>query len=709
MDMVIRSVSDADGVLTLWLDAPGKPVNTCSSQMFDELAAILDGIERQPPVGVIITSGKARSFNAGADLPDLRRMTAEAKAAYLAKGQVVFQRLAALRIPTVAAINGDALGGGFELALACKWRLAADPTWISIGLPEVKLGLLPAWGGTTRLPRLLGLGGALPILLAGKTMSPAKALNSGLVDAVAPAVGLLEAAKQMVLEAGVRGEVPPDIHWSTALSAARQETLDRNFGHATAAIKLLDVVATGFEAGIEAGLRAETAGILWLMEGAESQNLLRVFFLRPGEKKRLAAQLPVAGRVVDRAAVVGGGTMGSGIVHAMLKAGIGTLLVEVDAGAVSAATGRVRAMLDQDVRDGRIDEGGATQAMGRLSTTTEWHGLEAVDLVVEAAFEEIGAKHQVFSRLQKLCKPNAVLATNTSSLRVSDIGRVVADGSRLVGLHFFNPVPKMPLVEVVRTSRSGPEALSTVAALAAKLGKVPVLVGDEPGFVVNRLLIPYLAEALLLAEEGGSVAAVDHAMKSWGMPMGPFELMDEIGLDITLSLFASGAAAGGRGATPKAMNAAVQKTWLGRKSGRGFYEHSAGGGRSGKGRIAQVNEELAGMFALPGVRGGAGSGHAEDAIQWRLILPMINQAAGALRERVVDAADTIDLAMTLGAGTPGFRGGLTHFADATGLPAVVARMKALEASHGRRFAPDALLTEWAAGGGGFAGYVPPKG
>jgi len=713
MEQALQTTTDPDRVMTVWLDVAGKPVNTCSPQMLDELVALLDEIEHQPPAAVIFASAKPRSFNAGADLTEVGKMNASALADYLARGQALFERIARLRIPTIAAINGDCLGGGFEMALACNQRVAADDSSISIGLPEVKLGLIPAWGGTTRLPRLIGLRRALPILLAGKTMPPRKALKAGLIDEVVRSEALQAAAGRLAREPLRRRKLSmADRAIASigplrrrALEAARAQTLEKTLGNYPAPMKLLDVVAAGYADGFEAGLRAEREAITSLASGPECQNLLRVFFLRQGAKKRLARQLPAPPHAVHYAAVIGGGTMGSGIAHALVRAGIQVRLVEVNPAAASSALARIRKMLDQDVAEGRLDKLATRHAMNHVVPTTDWTGLRLADIVIEAAFEDLAAKHQVFARLDKLCRPDAVLATNTSSLRVTDIARAVANPSRVVGLHFFNPVPKMPLVEVVRTAQSGDEALSTAAALAGQLGKIPVLVGDSPGFLVNRVLIPYLAEALVMADEGAPIATIDLAMKRWGMPMGPFELLDEIGLDVAALVLRSESPSGAAPALPAAVEQAIVQKWLGKKTGRGFYMHPATDRKRSKNAgPLEVNTELAAMMNT--TVGARAESPDEQAIQWRLVLPMVNQAAGALREGVVDSADTIDLASVMGMGLAPFRGGLIHFAETAGLAEIARRLDELAAQHGQRFAPDSLLRDLAARGATFSELTP---
>jgi 3-hydroxyacyl-CoA dehydrogenase/enoyl-CoA hydratase/3-hydroxybutyryl-CoA epimerase len=702
MDPAIRLNTDADKLLTILMDVPGKPVNTCSPQFLADLSEAIDAVERDKPAAIIFASAKPRSFNAGADLFEIRKLGREALADYLAKGQALFERIANLSMPTIAAINGDCLGGGFELALACRYRVAADVFSISIGLPEVKLGLIPAWGGTTRLPRLLGLRGALPILLAGKTFPPRKAQKTGLIDEVVRPEALKAAAKRIVLSRAS----PHKPSWverkaenisklrERILDAARRKTLAQTHGNYPAPPALLDVVKTSYEQGFAAGLEAERRAILELTATDAGRNLLRLFFLRQAAKKEAAAHVASPPREVKHVAVIGGGTMGAGIIHAFIRAGLPVRLVEVDPPAVSAALGRIKRMLDDDVAAGRTDRLGARDAMNRVSPTVDWTGLELADLVVEAVLEKIDTKREVFTRLDQLTRPTAVLASNTSSLRIADIAQATLHPERIVGLHFFNPVPKMPLVEVVRGDSSDDAALATALAVANRIGKTPVLVHDAPGFLVNRILVPYLAEALTMASEGTSIVTMDDAMKIWGMPMGPFELLDEIGLDIGAHVLKS--LEGSTPAPPKVaatFDQAMQQRWLGKKTGRGFYIH---GGK--RGAAAVVNDELVQTLTggtPPAVTSEdeAANNTLRDSIQWRLVLPMVNEAARALAEGVTDSSDTIDLATVLGTGLAPFRGGIVQFANSIGAGEIVRRLDELRGKYGSRFEPAPLLRE----------------
>jgi 3-hydroxyacyl-CoA dehydrogenase/enoyl-CoA hydratase/3-hydroxybutyryl-CoA epimerase len=589
-------------------------------------------------------------------------------------------------MPTVAAINGDCLGGGFELALACRHRVAADDGSINIGLPETKLGLIPAWGGTSRLPRTIGLTKALPILLAGKTMPPRKAAKAGLIDEAVRPEALMSAARRLALRRTPRrtpGVVDRIAATSIArgkvLESARKKTLDTTHGNYPAPMRLIDVLHTSYRDGFAAGLAAERQAILDMTATDAGKNLLRLFFLRQGAKKKAFAQVQAEPADVRYAAVVGAGTMGAGIAHALVKAGIFVRLIEMNQQAAGAGLGRIRKMLDDDVAMGKLDRIAAKHAFNRVSPTIEYTGLELADFVIEAVAEDIAVKRDVFEKLDRLCRPDCVLASNTSSLSVTEMATATQRPGRVVGLHFFNPVPKMPLAEVVRGKQSSDFALATAIGLAARIGKTPIVCNDAPGFVVNRILIPYLSEAIVMAAGGVPITLIDDAMKRWGMPMGPFELLDEIGLDIAMHVLESlksDAATNGR--VVAAMQLAIAEKWLGKKTGTGFYVHNAR-----KHGQPPVNEEL--IQTLSG--SPAVSNPPAEDIQWELVIPMINEMNRLLAEGVTDSTDTVDLATVLGLGLAPFRGGLANFASHVGRGEIERRTESLTKRHGPRFTP----------------------
>ncbi|MEE9211779.1 MAG: 3-hydroxyacyl-CoA dehydrogenase NAD-binding domain-containing protein [Phycisphaeraceae bacterium] len=696
MSKTLHTQTDGDNVLIVRFDHADKSINTFSPLALDELDAVIAALERgeQEPVGVIFTSDKPDVFISGADLFEMSRMDRPQMQQFLEHGQSLFDRIAKLPMPTVAAINGHCLGGGLELSLACTWRVAADKGSINLGLPEIMLGIIPAWGGTTRVTRMLGLTRALPLLLTGKTMPPRKAQRVGLIDEVVRPEALLAAARRLLKRT-------PPVHRPPLVDRvimatgplcdlvgrkARRQTLARTFGNYPAAEKLIDTALIAARHGHDAALRAERDAVMQLVNTDACTNLMRLFFLRQNAKRTIRQTLDAEPAEVNHVAVIGGGIMGAGIVHSLIRCGVRVRLIDIDEKAISASLRRIKRMIDGDVKAKRISPLQAQQAIHRVSPTTDWSGLKLIDLVIEAVTEKMDVKHQVFEKLDRLTKPDAVLASNTSSLNITELAETTANPGRVIGLHFFNPVPKMPLVEVVRTKHSDAAALATGTALAMRMGKTPIIVADAPGFVINRVLIPYLAEALVMASEGVSIVEIDRAMKKWGMPMGPFELLDQVGLDVAVYILQSLRSALGQTIViPHGIEQVVERGWLGRKSGRGFYDYK----RKGRPR---VNTDLINLLSnqKPKVRSAKSAiGNQksdEQDIQWRLVLLMVNEAARLLTEGVTDSTDTIDLASVLGLGLAPFRGGLVHFAETAGLDEIVKHLDQMAQRHGPRFA-----------------------
>jgi 3-hydroxyacyl-CoA dehydrogenase/enoyl-CoA hydratase/3-hydroxybutyryl-CoA epimerase len=643
MPQSVRCERDPDRIATVWFDVQGKSVNAVSSAVMAELDAVVRELEADPPAGVIFASAKAGTFIVGGDLFEIRDADEASLDAFLARGQKVLDRIAALGVPTVAALSGDTLGGGYELALACRHRIAADVPRSRIGLPETAIGIIPGWGGTLRLPRLVGIEAGLKLLVTSKTLGPREALELGMVDAVVPIADLLAAARRRALDPAPRPALAdPAAADAAACDAAcdrsRAETRARSSDHLPAALRIVDVVDISYRQGLAAGADAERRILIELRRGTAGRNLMRLFFLRSGGKKAAARQAGGTPREVARAAVIGGGTMGAGIASALARAGVDVVVVEADEAAAAAASVRIEGA-----------DGGT-----KPRVTTDWSAVAAADLVVEAVVEALSAKLDVFRRLDDVVRPDAVLASNTSSLGITAIAAATRHPERVIGLHFFNPVAKMPLVEVVRAERSSPDALATGVAIATRAGKSPVVVKDAPGFVVNRVLFPYLREAVVAFDEGASVADIDAAVRSWGMPVGPLALLDEIGLDTSLFIFeALASRLGDHVSAPPAVVRAVSRGWLGRKSGRGFYDHP----RDGR---PTPNPEFAAV--------GRADQRPTADIADRLLRPMAAEARRVLADHVIESADALDLATVLGIGFPAFRGGLATFAGLGATP-----------------------------------------
>jgi 3-hydroxyacyl-CoA dehydrogenase/enoyl-CoA hydratase/carnithine racemase len=635
----IRLDVDIDRMATVWIDCPAMSVNTLSAATWDGLDAAVRQIEVIEPVGVVIASAKPRTFIAGADLFELDALADAGLDEHLARGQAILDRVAALPMPTVAAINGDALGGGLEVVLACRYRIAADDSRIKIGLPETTLGLVPGWGGTFRLPRLIGVEPALSLLVSGKPIPPTEAAAIGLVDRVVSRDDLVSVAKECVRASlQARGSVNDDLaRVRDVCNRFREATRERSGEQLPAPLRVIDIVETGLTAGHDAAMAAERAGLVALRRSPAGKQLLRMFFLRTAAKKKAAAEAGGTPRPVRSVVVIGGGTMGAGIAAAFGAAGVPVQVIEVDQPSARAAQARLATM-----------PGG-----GGVGVTTDWSAIAGADIVIEAAVENLSIKQGIFSRLDELARPGAILATNTSSLGVAALAAATKHPGRVIGLHFFNPVARMPLVEVVRGVQSDADAVATGVAAATMLAKTPVVCRDAPGFIVNRVLFPYLRAALALVDEGFDIGSLDAAARRWGMPMGPCSLIDEIGLDVSLSIFASLASAlGDRFAVLPTLERAVARGWLGKKSGQGLYVHPPEGRPT-------PNPEWSSLTS-PTSNGETVVGDA--MIAGELIAPMAAEARLVLAEGIAASADSLDLASVLGMGFPAFRGGLATYA-----------------------------------------------
>jgi 3-hydroxyacyl-CoA dehydrogenase/enoyl-CoA hydratase/3-hydroxybutyryl-CoA epimerase len=700
---------NSDGSAVLKIDVPGRTHNTLGRQLLGDLDAALDRLAGEKSLPLLqVLSGKPAGFLAGAELGEFLDVTDVAAAEALsARGQKLFDKLAALPFPTVAVIHGPCLGGGLELSLACDYRLVLDMASTQLGFPEVQLGLLPAWGGTQRLPRVVGLTAALDLILTARRVGAPQALKLGLADAAAPSdkAERLDSLHRLEGRALADGKRPlrglPLRTWFQRLVESNPLGRRLLFQQAEVLVKktapddmpapsdALEAIRVGVKQGMEAGLAYERAAAGRLAQSPASRNLIGLFLRQEQARKMPAALQQAKPPEVQRVGVVGAGVMGAGIAQLAALRGCKVVVREVNAEALGAGVVRIKGLIDKAVERRVITEAEAAKAFTAVTGTTQWDGFADADLVVEAAVEELDAKRAIFRELDGRTRPSAVLATNTSSLRVAALQDGLAHPERVGGLHFFNPVHKMPLVEVVRTPATTERALAALVQTAIKLGKTPVVVGDGPGFVVNRVLTPYLNEATLLVAEGMAGAEIDAAMRRFGMPMGPLELLDQIGLDVAAHVARSlGPVLEGRFGANPAFEKMREKGWLGQKSGRGFYTH--------RGKKLSPNHLAENLLRADPPAGAALSRALPTAVRLseareRLVLLMVNEAALVLAEGLAADADTIDLAMILGTGWAPHRGGPLRYADDRGLGAVAEALAALAERHGPRFAPCAEL------------------
>ena len=697
---------DGEGVGWLTFDDPERKLNVLTEDVMRRLAEVLERAEALATAGqlrvMVAWSAKPGGFIAGADVDAIAAVEDPREGETAARlGQAIFMDVEALPVPTVAAIHGVCLGGGTELALACTYRLASDSPKTKIGLPEVQLGILPAWGGTTRLPRLVGLQAALGLLLTGEPVTAPKAKRMGLVNEVLPADLFRETVRAFALDAAEAeaGPARPKrgflkrVLEDTApgrkliLRQARKRVVSRTGGHYPAPLRILDLLDETLGGTVERSLRreAETAGEL--IATPVSKNLIHVFHLRERARKETGAPAGVTGRPIDSVVVLGAGVMGGGIAQLLAYRGRRVRMKDIRHDAVASGLHHARGLFDKAVEKRKMRRREADQAMERISGGVEYHGLASADLVIEAVIEKMDVKRQVLREAEERAGDACVLATNTSSLSVDAMAEALERPHRFGGLHFFNPVHRMPLVEVVRGGRTDDETVATLYRLALELGKVPVVVADGPGFLVNRVLGPYLNEAGWLLVDGASVEEVDAAARDFGMPMGPLRLVDEVGIDISRHAGATLHEAFGERLEPSpALTAVAASGRLGRKGGRGFYQYADGKER---GVDESVYADLGG--SVPAEREGLDEGE----IRQRLALSMVNEAARALEDGIVRRAGDVDLAMIMGTGFPPFRGGLLRFADTLHPRRVLASLEELRERYGPRFEPAPLVRELA--------------
>lgn len=678
----VRMERREDGIRILTFDCPGSSANLLDQAVFEELGRHLDSLASDSAVrGLVFASAKPSIFIAGADLRALSDgVTREDVERLVDLGQGIMQRIADFPVPTVAAIHGACAGGGCELALACEWRVASDDRSTRVGLPETQLGLIPAWGGCTRLTRLLGPAVASDLILNGKLLPAKKARKRGLVDAVCPREHLLDLAVRKV-QSGRNRAGRDTVAFARRLQApvvewiARRRLKNRGASHYPAPGLALSVIARGALRPERESLRREKEAIAEAALTDVCKNLIHLFFLREKASKSTGkASLP------SELAVVGAGVMGSGIAQWFSSRGSRVVLNDIGAEQLDRGMAAVARLYGQGVKRGIFTDHERRRAMDRISPAVEAVPLPRTELVVEAAAEELSVKTKIFRDLESRTGPETLLATNTSALSITEIAAACGNPERVIGMHFFNPVHRMPLVEIVPGEKTGPGVAEKTLDIARSAGKVPVVVRDRPGFLVNRILMPYLVEAVLLFEEGTAVKDIDEAMTAFGMPMGPLRLLDEVGIDVAGHVARTLADAyPDRMQTPGTLKTLLREKRLGKKSGAGFYDHGSRGPRPAPGMRELQNERSAGE---PDAK----------AITERLTFALINEAARCLEEEIVASAEDLDLAIVLGTGFAPFRGGPLRHADAVGAGPIVTRLKTLEKSTGKRFAPCKLLT-----------------
>ena len=685
---MIRRETGDDHICVLTFDRPESGANIFDAATIDDLNKHLDAIEKETSLrGLIITSAKKSIFVAGADLKTLLQAgkTGQMRG-FIEHGQQVFNRLAGLKIPTVAAIHGASAGGGYEVALACDYRVASDDPATRIGLPETSLGLLPAWGGCTRLPRLIGVESAVDVILKGRLYSAQEALKVGLVDEVAPRDQLLDRARDK-LRGGKR-----EIEGRAPASPASQELRPLKQSGNPAFQRAFEIITKTQSISPDESLRLELDGIVDLGKTESTQNLIRNFFL--AEKYKKGTSRTPAEKIVH-AAVIGAGVMGSGIAQWLSSRGVTVILRDVAREQIDRGLANVEKVYADAVKRGLMSEEKAKQGRARICGSTAPMELRDVQFVIEATSEKMEIKREVFRDLAMEAGPKTIVATNTSALPVSELADVTVSPEHVIGLHFFNPVSRMKLVEVVVAKQTSDETRDRSLAFVRQIAKVPVVVRDSPGFLVNRVLFPYLLDAAELFESGMEAEQIDRALLKWGMPMGPLRLIDEIGVDITIDIGNTlGKAYGQRDHVSTVLLWLRDQQMLGRKTGSGFYKYE------GKNQTPNDSLEQWRRGRAPDsskTQPASPPPATADHLANRLILLMVNEAARCVEEGVVDSPEDADYGMILGTGFAPFRGGPLRFAEHFGLKRTVDELERLAQAEGK-FAPCELLKKHARDG-----------
>lgn len=697
------------GIAIITLDVPGESVNVLGRQVREEFAALLDRLSTDQGVrAAVLRSGKPDTWIAGADVEELRGMESALEAERLSReGQLLLEKLETLRVPVVAAIHGACLGGGLETALACAYRIAADDARTVLAFPEVQLGLIPGAGGTQRLPQTVGLRAALDMILTGKRVRASAALRMGLVDEVVHPAILLEIAiaRAEELAAGTRDpstgrrkkglaglaldENP--VGRSVVLRKAREKAVATTHGHYPAPLAALDVIAVGYSEGDEQGFREEARRFGELVVSAEARELTHLFFATTALRKDPGVDGPAPDPLpVDKLAVLGAGFMGSGIAAVAAQQGTLVRLKDTDVERVGRGLKAAHDIFDERLRRRRITEVQRDDLRALVGGTTAYDGFANVDLCIEAVFEDVALKQEVLREAESALPGDAIYASNTSTIPIGSLARASQRPEQVLGMHFFSPVPKMPLLEVIVTPRTSAVATVTAVAYGKRMGKTVIVVNDGPGFYTTRILASYMNEAGFLLDDGADIAALDAALVEFGFPVGPVTLLDEVGLDVAGKVAGVLTEAfGERMPRSRSLERVLEAGRTGRKGRSGFYSYDA------KGKKGEVD---ASVYALLPT-GVQRANYPPEEMQRRLVLSMVNEAVRCLEEGILRSPRDGDVGAVFGLGFPPFRGGPFRYVDATGAAEVVRQLWELDARFPHRFRPAALLEEMARSGG----------
>ncbi len=695
-------VRQENGIAHLIMDVKGDTMNTLKAEFSDEIAEVLKEIREDKAIkGLVLVSGKADSFVAGADVNMLAKCTSAAEATALSRqGQIIFDQLENLSIPVVAAVHGACLGGGLELAMACHAIVCSDSPKTALGLPEVQLGLLPGGGGTQRLPKRVGIQKSLDMMLTGKQLRAKQALKAGLVNDVVPSSVLLVTAEKLALSGKVKPRARKltlmdkllegnGVGRSILFSQATKTVLSKTKGNYPAPLKIIDCIRAGVEQAPSKGYQVEADHFGQLVMSDVSAQLRQLFFATTDMKKEQGVE-GVAPAKISNAAVLGGGLMGGGIAFVTAtKAKLPVRIKDISHQGISYALKYGYELLNKKVKRRFMRHSEMQSQLSLITGTTEYTGFNNVDIVVEAVFEDLTLKQNMVADIESHCKESTIFASNTSSLPIGQIAEKALRPENVIGLHYFSPVDKMPLAEIIAHDKTSDQTISTTVAFAKKQGKTPIVVKDKAGFYVNRILAPYMNEAAILLLEGCSIEALDKAMVKFGFPVGPMQLLDEVGIDVGSKIGPIlQAELGERFAPPEAFSKLIDDGRLGKKAKKGFYQYNT------KSKKKLVDESV---YSLLGLQ--ASNTAVTDAQAERCVYMMLNEAARCLDEEIIRNARDGDIGAIFGIGFPPFLGGPFQYMDKIGAATVVSKLTQWQAEFGERFAPCDALVKMAEQGG----------
>lgn len=721
----LRLERGANGVARLVFDVPGESVNTLRASFAAEFEAALDEVDADTKiVALVLASAKSDSFVAGADISMLQSVSTAAEAAELSRvAQGAADRLAACRVPVVAAIHGACLGGGLELALACDERVATAHTKTKLGLPEVQLGILPGMGGTQRLPRLIGLTVALDLLLTGKQLNARRALKAGLINEVVAQGILLKVAEERALALSRREQGTGKSAWGRLPSAdqlreiamaenplgrkvvfdqARKQLLSKTKGNYPAPEQILAVVRRGLEAGMKVGLEAEAEAFGELVVSPQAGALRHIYFSQQSLKKDSGAGGEA--KRLSQLGVIGAGLMGAGVAFvSVVEAGARVRLKDVSYEGLQRGLSTLSELLDERMKRRRITPWQKSALLAGITRSTDYSGIKGLDLVIEAVFEDLELKRSVLRDVEQNGGEETIFASNTSSLPIASIAAEAQAPERVIGMHYFSPVQKMPLLEIITTEKTAPWVERSCVEFGRRQGKTVIVVGDGPGFYTTRILGPYLNEAAFALLEGRSVESIDAELVRAGFPVGPLALLDEVGIDVGTKVAKTlKEALGERVAPPKELAALHTAGRLGRKNQSGFYDYS----KDSEGGKRPVDESVYAVLGLdlPGDQSEFALGGLSEpgSVAERCVLQMVNEAIHCLGEGILKTPRDGDIGAIFGLGFPPFLGGPFHFVDSQGASEILGRLRRLERQFGARFTPAPGLVKLAEEGGKFS-------